>query len=113
MVNGFSWYTSTANQHPDTCIVYCSFTQNLKVRNIGTFASPLTAGSSNAMLYVCNDAGNSFNLEFKRIYMNLIATTFYQGVNSTKGLVFENCIGNTTAYKNLIAGAIKLRCKKL
>lgn len=105
-INGFSWYTSTANQHPDTCIVYCSFTQNLKVRNIGTFAAPLTAGSSNAMLYLCNDAGNSYNLEFKRVYLDLVATTFYNAVNSTKKVEITNCYGNITAYKNTVSGAL-------
>lgn len=111
LIDGFSWYTSTANQHPDTCIVYCSFTQNLKVRNIGTFASKLTAGSSNAMLYFCNDAGNSYNLEFKRIYMDLIATTFFNCVNSTKKVQIANCEGNVTAYKALVAGALDMEVK--
>jgi len=46
VIDGFSWYTATANQHPDTCIVYTSFTQNLKVRNIGLPASKLTARPS-------------------------------------------------------------------
>ena len=111
LIDGFSWYTATANQHPDTCIVYTSFTQNLKVRNIGTYASPLTAGSSNAMLYLCNDAGNSYNLEFKRIYLNLIATTFFNCVNSTKKVQIANCEGNTTAYKALVAGALDMEVK--
>ena len=110
-VDGFSWYTATANQHPDTCIVYTSFTQNLKARNIGTFASPLTAGSSNAMLYFCNDAGNSYNLQFKRVYLNLIATTFFNCVNSTKKVEIANCQGNTTVYKNLVAGALDMEVK--
>jgi hypothetical protein len=111
LVDGFNWYTSTANQHPDTCIVYCSFAQNVKVRNIGTFASPLTAGSSNAMLYVCDDAGNSYNLQFKRIYMNLVATTLYRAVNSTKKVLIENCSSNTSAYKALVAGALDMDVK--
>jgi hypothetical protein len=111
LIDGFSWYTSTANQHPDTCIVYTSFTQNLKVRNIGAFASKLSAGSSNAMLYFCNDAGNSYNLEFKRIYMDLIATTFFNCVNSTKKVQIANCEGNVTAYKALAAGALDMEVK--
>ena len=111
LIDGFSWYTATANQHPDTCIVYCSFTQNLKVRNIGTYASPLTAGSSNAMLYLCNDAGNSYNLQFKRCYLNLIATTFYNAVNSSKKVEIANCEGNTSAYKALVAGALDMEVK--
>jgi len=113
LIDGFSWYTSTPNQHPDTCIVYTSFTQNLKVRNIGTYASPLTAGSSNAMLYLCNDAGNSYNLEFKRIYMDLIATTFFNCTNSTKKVEIANCEGNVTAYKALVAGALDMEVKNV
>lgn len=111
LFDGFSWYTSTANQHPDTCVVYTSFTQNIKVRNIGTNASKLSAGSSNAMLYFCNDAGNSYNLQFKRIYMDLIATTFFNCVNSTKKVEIANCEGNVTAYKALVAGALDMEVK--
>jgi hypothetical protein len=111
MINGFSWYTTVANQHPDTAIVYCTFAQNIKVRNIGTKASPLTAGSSNAMLYVCDDAGNSYNLQFKRVYLNLVATTFLRAVNSTKKVLIENCEANTTAYKALVAGALDMDVK--
>jgi hypothetical protein len=111
VVDGFSWYTATANQHPDTCIVYTSFTQNLKVRNIGTKVAPLTAGSSNAMLYVCNDAGNSYNLEFKRVYLDLVATTFLNAVNSTKKVEIANCEANTTAYKALVAGCLDMEVK--
>jgi len=111
LIDGFSWYTATANQHPDTCIVYCSATQNLKVRNIGTFASKLSAGSSNAMLYFCNDAGNSYNLEFKRVYMDLIATTFYNALNSSKKVQIVNCDGNVSVYKNLVAAALDMEVK--
>jgi hypothetical protein len=95
-----------ANVHPDTAILYLSWAQDLKARNIGTKASPLSAGTSNAMLYFCNDAGNSQNLEFKRIYINLIATTFYNAVNSSKNVEITNCEGNTTAYKNLVSAAL-------
>jgi hypothetical protein len=113
LIDGFSWYTATANQHPDTCIVYTSFTQNCKMRNIGLPASKLTAGSSNAMLYFCNDAGNSYNLQFKRIYMDLIATTFFNCTNSTKKVEIANCEGNVTAYKALVAGALDMEVKNV
>ena len=42
LIDGWSWYTATANQHPDTAIVNTNFVQNMKARNIGTFASKLT-----------------------------------------------------------------------
>ena len=106
LLNGFSWYTSVANVHPDTAILYLSFALRLKARNMGTFASKLSAGSSNAMLYFCNDAGNCADIEFKRIYFDLIATTFYNAINSTKGVTIENCTGNDTSQKNLVSAAL-------
>ena len=106
MIDGFNWYTSVANVHPDTAVVYLSAAIGVKMRNMGTFASPLSAGSSNAMLYFCNDAGNSLNLEFKRVYFNLIATTFFNALNSTKNVLLANCSGNTTSTKNLVSAAL-------
>jgi hypothetical protein len=106
VIDGFNWYTSIANVHPDTAVVHLTNAQNVKIRNIGTYASPLSAGSSNAMLYFCNDAGNSLNIEFKRIYFTLIATTFYNALNSTKNVEITNCMGNISAYKNTVSGAL-------
>ncbi len=106
LIDGFNWYTSVANVHPDTAVLYLSAAYGVRVRNIGTYAAPLSAGSSNAMLYFCNDAGNSQGLEFKRVYFNLIATTFYNAVNSTKGVEITNCAGNTTAQKTLVSAAL-------
>lgn len=106
VIDGFTWYTSVANVHPDTAVLYLNAAYGVKCRNIGTNASKLSAGSSNAMLYFCNDAGNSQNLQFQRVYFDLIATTFYNAVNSTKGVLIENCEGNVTVYKNLVSAAL-------
>jgi hypothetical protein len=93
-VNGFAWYTSVANVHPDTCIVYLSATLNVKVRNIGTRVAPLDGGSSNAILYLLNDVGNSDSIKIQRCYMNNIGTRLVLNVNSTKGVILENCAGD-------------------
>lgn len=106
VIDGFNWYTSVANVHPDTAVLYLSAAYGVKCRNIGSYASPLSAGSSNAMLYFCNDAGNSQRLEFKRVYFNLIATTFYNAVNSTKGVEITDCGGNQSVRKNLVSAAL-------
>lgn len=106
VINGFNWYTSVANVHPDTAVLYLSAAYGVKARNIGTYASPLSAGSSNAMLYFCNDAGNSQDIQFRRVYFNLIATTFYNAVNSSKNVEITNCNGNTTSYKNTVSAAL-------
>ncbi len=94
VVNGFSWYTSIANVHPDTCVVYLSAALNVKVRNIGTRVTPLGGGSSNAILYLLNDAGNSSNIRLQRCYMNNVATRLVNNVNSSKGYILENCSGD-------------------
>lgn len=106
IINGFSWYTTVANVHPDTAVLYLSAAYGVKVRNIGTLVSSLSAGSSNAMLRFCNDAGNSSDVEFKRIYFDLIATTFYTSLNSTKNVMMMNCQGNITSPKTLVSAAL-------
>lgn len=94
IVNGFSWFTSVANVHPDTCVVYLSAALNVKVRNIGTRVAPLNGGSSNAILYLLNDAGNSANIKVQRCYMNNIGTRLILNTNSSKGVIVENCSGD-------------------
>lgn len=105
-IDGFNWYTSVANVHPDTAVLYLNAAYGVKARNIGLPASKISAGSTNAMLYFCNDAGNSQNLDFQRIYFDLIATTFYNALNSSKNVKIENCTDNTTVYKNLVSAAL-------
>lgn len=105
-VDGFNWYTSVANVHPDTAVIYLSAAIGVKLRNMGTFASKISAGSSNAMLNFLVDLGNSSNIEIKRCYFDLIATSMFNVVNSTKGLKAMNCTSNPTSPKNLISAAM-------
>ena len=106
VMSGFGYYTAVANVHPDTCALYLSAAQGVKFRNVGTRASPLTGGSSNAMLYAVNDAGNSLDIKIQRVYFDLLATTFYNAVNSTKNVRIENCSGNNSVGKNLVSAAL-------
>jgi hypothetical protein len=43
------------------------------------------------MLYACNDAGNNIGVEIKRVYFDDLGTTFYTSLNSSKGVLIENC----------------------
>jgi hypothetical protein len=113
MIDGFSWYTSVANMHPDLAAVYLSAAYGVQIRNIGTYSVPLTAGSSNAMLYFCDDAGNSQDIIIKRVYLDLIATTFYRSINSTKNVEIANCDGNQTSYKVLTSAALNQIIKNI
>lgn len=106
LIEGFAWHTSVANVHPDTAILYLSAAAEVKARNIASKASPLSAGTSNDMLFFCNDAGNSRDIRFQRVYLDRCATTFYNAVNSTKNVLIENCEGHTTTYRNLVSAAL-------
>lgn len=94
ILKGGSFWNGIDNVHPDTAFLYLANASNTRWYNCGSYDSPITGGSSNAMLYAVNDAGNSLNTEIKRVYFTSLGTRFVNGVNSSKGLVIENCSGN-------------------
>lgn len=102
------------NRHPYTGLISTLLgCNNIKVRNIGTFATPLTGGSASAMGVVwtaANGAAN-YNIEFKRIYTSTLRTGFVSTVdNSNNNIVWENVIGDTadaftvTSLNTLVKG---------
>lgn len=91
VLKGGNFWSGIANVHPDTAYLYLTNAANVRWHTCGTTATPIDGGSSNQMLYACNDAGNSLNVEIKRVYFTNIATRFISTVNSSKGLVIENC----------------------
>lgn len=91
VLKGGSFWPSISDLHPDTCYCYLANTTRFRWYNCGTPSVPIDGGTSNSMLYACNDAGNNIDIEFKRIYFTNIATRFFTAINSTKGVVFENC----------------------
>jgi hypothetical protein len=88
-VDGFTYWGT--NQHQDAATIYLSAQQGIRIQNIGTRASPLNLGTVNAGLYVVQDAGNSLDVEIKRVYAQNVATRFITSPNSTKNLTIENC----------------------
>lgn len=106
ILDGFGWYTTVANVHPTTCVLYMVAARGVKVRNIGAFDAKLTAGTANAMQYFCFDTGNSFDIKFQRVFFDLISWSFYIAPNTTKGVLIENCSDNTTVYKALVSAAL-------
>jgi hypothetical protein len=94
IIDNFGYFTSTANIHPDTCVVYLSAAVGVVCRSIGTRTSPLNGGTVNAILNFMNDAGNSANIKIQRVYMNNIATALIANTNSSKNIIIENCAGD-------------------
>ena len=71
--------------------------QNFKLRNIGTAATPLSLGPTNAAAYLflaAAGAGAS-NVEFKRIYTVDHRTGLVSVDNSCTGIVYESVWGDT------------------
>lgn len=87
---------------------------NIKVRNIGTAVTPLSAGSANPTVQLLVSAAGSGlnNIEFKRVYMSAFSTglTALTTVdNSINKLKFENVWGD--AADNVILGALNAQMK--
>lgn len=93
-IKGGSFWPGVANVHPDLAFLYLNNATNIRWHTCGTPSVPITGGSVNAMLMAVNDAGNSINVELKRIYFTSLGTRFMTNINSSKGLVIENCSGN-------------------
>lgn len=102
------------NRHPYTGLLSTlAGCNSIKLRNIGTFASPLSAGSASAMGVIwtgANGAAN-YNIEFKRIYTTLLRTGFVATIdNSINNVVWENVVGDAadaftvTSLNTLVRG---------
>jgi hypothetical protein len=103
-----------ANNQPYTQLVgiQAAGCSNIKVRNIGTLLSPLNLGSTNACGYAVTLAAGAAanNVKVQRVYVSNTRTGFSSGDNSSKDIVFENCLGDyadtatgLTSYSSLNA----------
>lgn len=83
------------NVHPYTAILIgatgCS---GIKVRNIGTRATPLNMGSANACGLIYTVASNCSDFKFQRIYVSNTRTGIMTGDNSCHEFVEENVFGD-------------------
>jgi hypothetical protein len=69
---------------------------NIKLRNIGLRATPLSLGSSNAGAYLLVLAAGAAadNVKIQRCYVSNTRTGLWTGDNSSTRIVFENCAGD-------------------
>jgi hypothetical protein len=86
--------------------------KNIKIRNIGTLASPLNLGSTNATGYVAvlSTGAAANNVKVQRVYVSNTRSGFSSGDNSSKNVLIENSAGDyadtytgLTTYANLNA----------
>lgn len=90
-ISGFSVFDSLTNRHPYTAIVNISNNcQRIKVRNIGTAASPFDCGSANATGVLVQSNGLNSNIKVQRVYAtNTRTNAFGTMVNSDTGITAE------------------------
>lgn len=67
---------------------------NIKIRNIGTRASPLTCGSTNAAGYALVSTASCTDIKVQRVYVSSTRTGFFSGDNSLYRVTLENCAGD-------------------
>jgi hypothetical protein len=101
VLKGGGWWSGIDNLNIDTAYLYLAGATNTRWHTCGTPTVPIVCGSSNRLLYACNDAGNNIGVEIKRVYFDDLGTTFYTSLNSSKGVTIENC-GSAYADTNLV-----------
>jgi hypothetical protein len=90
-VKGGGWWSGITNMNIDTAFLYITGATNTRWHTCGTSAVPIVGGSTNNILYAVNDAGNNIGVEIKRVYFDDVSGRFYTSINSSKGVVIENC----------------------
>lgn len=86
------------NNHPYTALfsVGVAGCTNTTIRNIGTYASPLSLGSANAtgLIFTLTASAAALNTRIQRVYCSLTRTGIMTGDNSSKGLIIDNVFGD-------------------
>lgn len=83
------------NTHPYTALLIgAAGTANVKVRNIGTYASPLNMGTVNACGLIYTLGTNCQNFKFQRIYTINTRTNVMTADNSCKSILEESVNGD-------------------
>jgi hypothetical protein len=86
------------NNHPYTGLfsIGVAGCANTDIRNIGTYASPLSLGSANAsgIILTLVAASAAVNTRLQRVYCSNTRTGIISGDNSSKGLIMDNVFGD-------------------
>jgi hypothetical protein len=111
-MDGLTFFGET-NRHPYSGLLYTAVgCNNIKMRNIGTAAAPLSMGSANAVgVLVASVAGaGCTNVELKRCYTTLTRTGITTAFdNSLSGVILENVWG--TAANTFTVASLNMQAK--
>lgn len=69
---------------------------NIKLRNIGTYAVPLSLGATNGGAYLISLGSNAAasNIKVQRCYVSITRSGIWTTDNSSTGIIFENVYGD-------------------
>lgn len=105
----FGLIGTIANCHPYAGIFQAQNSSNLTFRNVGTAGSPTSGGSANQVGVIYTDSGVNTNVRVQRCYLTATRTNIYTGLNTSKGLTIQDCVGTvgaivTASLNTLIKG---------
>jgi hypothetical protein len=102
IIEGLTVFAGLTNIHPyNPLVTLLSSCERVKVRNIGTEASPFPAGSANKCFGAVT-LNNVFNCEVNRIYMDDARSFLVNGSNNSNGCVIDDVYGGyaSSSYVN-------------
>jgi hypothetical protein len=88
IINGLN-FLGLANVHPYSGLLNPSASYNIKVRNIGTYAAPLSLGSANQSAYLLASSGNNDGIKLQRIFLSNTRTNGTTYLNSDNNITHE------------------------
>lgn len=92
-ISGFSIFDSLTNRHPYTAIVNISSNcQRIKVRSIGTAASPFDCGSANATGVLVQMNGLNSNIKIQKVYGTNTRTSAFGTMVNSDNIVTAECV---------------------
>jgi hypothetical protein len=92
-LSGLTW--PVTNTHPYAGIMSAATgCSKIKLRNIGTYAAPLTMGSANSCGVVYTLSTNCYDIKIQRIYVAATRTGIMTGDNSNHEVTEENVWGD-------------------
>lgn len=93
----FGFNGAIPNVHSVSGLFYCIASDNIRFRNAGSHASPLSGGSWRpnfyALAYVYATGGNNNTVKVQRCYVDLFRTGLILTLNSDKNVLYESVFG--------------------
>lgn len=110
LIDGMT-FGGLTNVHPYGALAQLNVCSRIKIRNIGTRASPLSLGSANGSGVVVSFTGTVpiAGVQVQRVYCSNTRTNLFTQSNEARRAVFENCAGDYADAPAIIANQAIVR----